>query len=229
MGMKQESTQFEQRISAARLSGGISNDAIYDAFLNVLKELKLTGDVLDFGAGTGALMKRLAESFSFRSVTGIDILPSPQLPAGISWISADLNDQVPLNDQSYDVITSSEVIEHLENPRAIIREWFRLLRPSGHLVFSTPNNESIRSLIALFFRGHFAGFGEASYPAHITALLRKDIERILSETGFQLDKFRFTNRGGLPGKPDKTWQMLSMGMLRGLRFSDNIIVVARKP
>ena len=110
-----------------------------------------------------------------------------------------LHDALPIstnfNDGSWDVIVSAEVIEHLENPRATVREWARLLKPGGLLVFSTPNNESLRSIMSLIFRGHYADFSDSSYPAHITPLLRKDIERIMQEARCGSTKVYFTNNG----------------------------------
>jgi 2-polyprenyl-3-methyl-5-hydroxy-6-metoxy-1,4-benzoquinol methylase len=132
-------------------------------------------------------------------------------------------------DGSYDVVVAAEVIEHLENPRAICRELFRLLRPGGHVLLSTPNNESWRSLVALVLRGHFVAFGDTCYPAHITALVRQDLDRVLGEAGFGPRSFAFTNDGGLPGMPSRTWQSVLGSRAGGVRFSDNVLVSARKP
>jgi len=53
------------------------------------------------------------------------------------------------------------------------------------VILSTPNNESIRSLMALLLRGHYVAFLDCCYPAHIiTAVLRKDLVRILTDAGF---------------------------------------------
>ena len=144
------------------------------------------------------------------------------------WIEQDLNMAIPNHDNRFDVIVAAEVVEHLENPRFMIREIFRLLRPGGTAIVSTPNNESWRSLLSLFFRGNFVAFTETSYPAHITALLRQDFSRIFLESKFSPPRFYFTDHGGLPGRPAITWQRLSFGLLRGLRFSDNIIALAKK-
>ena len=96
------------------------------------------------------------------------------------------------------------------------------------LILSTPNNESFRSILTLLFRGHYAHFREKSYPAHITALLRKDLERILTEAGFTTARFHYTNSGMLP-RVRFSWQQVSFGVLGGLRFSDNVIAIAQKP
>jgi 2-polyprenyl-3-methyl-5-hydroxy-6-metoxy-1,4-benzoquinol methylase len=218
-----------RRLKAAELSRGISSNVIYSAIERVIAAKNLKGAVLDYGAGVGDLTRRLVELNRFSSVSAADIMPVPAGLDGVKWIEQDLNEPLPNHDGSFDVVIAAEVIEHLENPRFTLRELFRLLRPGGIVIVSTPNNESWRSLVALLVRGHYAGFGEASYPAHITALLRKDLTRIFLEAGLQAPEFAFTDSGGIPGEPNVTWQKISFGLLRGLRFSDNVLAVAVKP
>ncbi len=221
---------LEHRTKAAALSGGTSGDPIYSMIERVIEERGLGGRVLDFGSGVGVLTRRLLASRRFDTVSAADIMSVPSDLAGkVEWIEQDLN--VPLQDHrdTFDVVVAAEVIEHLENPRFMIREIFRLLRPGGTAIVTTPNNESWRSLIALLVRGHFMAFGETGYPAHITALLRKDMSRIFQEASFLAPEFGFTNSGGIPGKPVVTWQRVSLGLLKGLRYSDNVMAVAIKP
>jgi 2-polyprenyl-3-methyl-5-hydroxy-6-metoxy-1,4-benzoquinol methylase len=217
------------RLFAADASSGISNDTIYGNFERIVSELALSGDLLDFGAGKGVLTQRLLSLSRFDSVAAVDIMPRPDdLDASVMWHCGDLNEATNISNESFDVIVSAEVIEHLENPRSIAREWFRLLRPHGTLILSTPNNESWRALLALVMRGHFVDFGDSSYPAHITALVRRDIERILVEAGFSSPQFAFSNIGGIPKLPWIHWQKFTRGFLKGLRFSDNVFAIAYK-
>ncbi len=219
-------TLEDHRLQAAEASGGKSDDAILDRILQLLAEKNFSGEALDFGAGVGNLTRRLT---GFTQVTGADILPRPEnLPAQIRWHQVDLNGNAQLAAATFDSIIAAEVIEHLENPREVAREWYRLLKPGGQLLLSTPNNESIRALISLVVRGHYSAFDDACYPAHITALLRKDIQRILHEAGFHQVEFHYTNSGGIPKMPLVTWQQVSGSLLTGARFSDNVIVTASK-
>jgi 2-polyprenyl-3-methyl-5-hydroxy-6-metoxy-1,4-benzoquinol methylase len=85
----------------------------------------LNGDLLEFGAGTGTLAKQLAVSHPGGTTTWADIRPRPEsLPSNICWQDADLNDPISIPDHSFDSIISTEMIEHLENPRAIFREFY---------------------------------------------------------------------------------------------------------
>jgi 2-polyprenyl-3-methyl-5-hydroxy-6-metoxy-1,4-benzoquinol methylase len=227
---KNRRSLYAIRRHAAEASGGESNPVIYQCFEKTLLNLALKGDLLDFGAGKGVLTERILRLDRFDSITGADLMaPVMRFPTQVKWITADLNEPLELPECMFDVIVAAEVIEHLENPRAIAREWFRLLRPHGTLILSTPNNESWRSILSLLFRGHYALFRSGSYPAHITPLLRCDIERCLTEAGFESPAFTFTDYGTLPTFRTLRWQTMSYGLLRGLRYSDNLLAVTSKP
>jgi 2-polyprenyl-3-methyl-5-hydroxy-6-metoxy-1,4-benzoquinol methylase len=219
-----------RRRLAAEASGGDSSPVIHGMIERIARTFQLHGSVLDFGAGKGVLTARLLANRTFSDVTAADLMARPNnLPATVRWISADLNEPLELPGSLFHAIIAAEVIEHLESPRALAREWHRLLRPGGTLILSTPNNESWRSLLSLAFQGHFALFGPASYPAHITALVLKDIERSLAEAGFGTTRFFFTNHGAIPKLGRLRWQAISAGLLKGRRYSDNVIAVASKP
>ena len=165
----------------------------------------------------------------FSSIAAADILPKPfDLPPEALWIDPGLDEPLAKPDESFDVILCSEVIQCLENPRAVAREFFRLLRSNGTVILSTPNNESVRAIAALWIQGQFVSFGQSSYPYHKTALLRTDLDRLLGEAGFEDREFFYSNYGGLPKRPSLTWQRISGGWLAGKRFSDNIFAIARK-
>jgi hypothetical protein len=83
-------------------------------------------------------------------------------------------------------------------------------------------------MASLAVRGHFIAFLDNCYPAHLTALLRRDLQRALTESGFTAITFFFTNYGVVPRITFLTWQQLSGGLLTGLRFSDTIGCIARR-
>ena len=56
--------------------------------------------------------------------------------------------RLPFADRSFDLVCSEYVFEHVADPRAVMAELARVLRPGGHLVALTPNRWSYKSLVA---------------------------------------------------------------------------------
>src|SRR5216683_317151 len=89
------------------------------------------------GYGTAALQKAGATQ-----VFGVDISDSSCLHARKKYgVDARVGsaDQIPLPDNSVDVVVSFETIEHLPNPNRFLDECARVLARGGTLIISTPN------------------------------------------------------------------------------------------
>lgn len=224
--------QTQEAVDAFRLEGskqslGLSHPVIYNTIVQLMEKFNVDkGHLLDFGAGRGDFLKVLAPKNQY-TLHGVDLMFT-NIPQ-VNWYVQDLNKQLQFKQNQFEAVTSIEVIEHLENPRQMVRDIFRCLKPGGRMFVSTPNNESWRSLLSYVSRGHFVAFTETSYPAHITALNRADLRRIAEECGFQNIEFHYTNCGMVPKMPGLTWQKISLGMCRGVRYSDNLVMTAVKP
>lgn len=178
-------------------SAGQSNDAIYAMALRALATAPLhTGVAVDVGAGAGNFTRILAARFE--RVHALDAYRPADLPANTEFHETDLNGSWPLTDSSADLLVALEVIEHLENPRHFFREITRILRPGGCGFVSTPNNHSLSSLLTFFTKGQHRAFQAPSYPAHITPVLKIDLERMLQENGLRRLGYFYSNRDTLP-------------------------------
>jgi len=209
----------------ARQSLGASNDVIYSAAANALRRRGAHGRVLDVGCGAGGLRPFLHDIIE--SYAGVDAIQYEGLAPGIAFIRADLNrDPIPVPDHSVDVAISVETIEHLENPRAFVRELVRIAKPGGWIVVTTPNQRSLVSLGALLLKGHFSAFGGPNYPAHQTALLDTDLSRIAAENGLCDVSIEFTCVGRMPLSSLRYPLLLSRLFRRTM--SDNVLLIARK-
>lgn len=101
----------------------------------------LTGrDVLDVGSGPGVLAAHLADAGA--RVTGIDlsqrmveIANAKEIP-NARFIVADVAEQLPFPDDSFDVVVASLVLHYLRDWTPALREIHRLIRPEGSLVGS---------------------------------------------------------------------------------------------
>jgi len=94
--------------------------------------------LLDAGCGPGGLVTQ-HEGLA-RLVVGTDRYASHfQEPAEVSnLVESDIG-VLPVASDSLDVITCSWVLEHLDAPQQVFREFYRVLRPGGTFLFITPN------------------------------------------------------------------------------------------
>lgn len=86
----------------------------------------------------------------------------------------------------FDAVVSTEVIEHLYDPRSFARNVYHLLRPGGLAILSTPYHGYVKN-VALAVTGKFDAHFTALWDGgHIKFWSRKTILSLLEETGFQL-------------------------------------------
>lgn len=99
-------------------------------------------EVLDFGCNNGYGSDVLASLAAH--VTGIDVSPTALETARSKYVRDNLEFQrfdgitFPFPDDHFDLVTSFQVIEHLEDPHRLLREVARVLRPDGFAIFTTP-------------------------------------------------------------------------------------------
>src|SRR4051812_44594517 len=118
-------TEFDAE-ERARLSGGISTTVIHDAVVAALNERGVRARcLLDVGCGTGNLRARV-QNVCERYI-GADAVRHEGYPAEAEFVLANLDaGSVALPDGACDVVACVETIEHVENPRALMRELVRL-------------------------------------------------------------------------------------------------------
>ena len=107
---------------------------------------------LDLGCDDGALTGRFAAAIGTQNIHGVELVEERAEEArrrGIDVQSADLNDRLPYDDNSFDVVCSNQVIEHLARTDNFVSEILRVLRPGGYAVTSTENLASWHNIAAL--------------------------------------------------------------------------------
>lgn len=219
--------QLQDARVRALLTEGVSVPAVYAMVQRAMDALSIRGGVIvDVGCGTGSLWPFFAERFD--RYVGVDAVRYPDFPPDAEFVEADLNgDEIPLADGSADVVVSVETIEHLENPRRLMRQLARLARPGGWVIVTTPNQLSLLSLMTLAFKHQFSFFQDVDYPKHLTALLEVDLHRIAAECGLEECRTVFSHQGRVVFTSRHYPRVLSRLFPRAL--SDNVLLVGRKP
>ena len=122
---------------------------------------------------------------------------------------------------------SVETIEHLENPRAFVRELVRITQPGGWIVVTTPNQRSLVSLGALLLKGHFSAFGATQLPGASNGTARY---RPVPDCGREPSAAKWRSSSRASGEC-RCRAFDIRGRCRGCfdaRLSDNVLLVARK-
>lgn len=95
-------------------------------------------NILDVGCGAGNMIHHLAR---YGRVQGIEVDARPVKIAqqrGYDVRLGDATKEIPFPDASFDLVTALDVIEHVDADENILREAFRVLRPNGQVLITTP-------------------------------------------------------------------------------------------
>lgn len=139
MTIKQFTVAEQEAFWAGAHVDAFKADIIADPILSTALPY-LGADVLDIGAGSGALMRRFSKRFGpARRIIGVDMTPQ-----GEGVLKADCA-RLPFPDASFDTCIATDLIEHLSDSsmNAFLREMLRVLKPSGCAVITTVNDEKI--------------------------------------------------------------------------------------
>jgi 2-polyprenyl-3-methyl-5-hydroxy-6-metoxy-1,4-benzoquinol methylase len=207
LGISYEYTAANHEVSHSYLK------PIVDQFV---EDVPLHSVILDMGCGNGSFLSLyrdrgwLLHGTDF-STTGIEIAknnyPDIHFILGDSQTSTeDLIKQVGL----VDLVISTEVIEHLYDPKAFLRTAYSVLKPGGLFVVTTPYHGYLKNL-ALAVTGsmdkHFTVLWD---HGHIKFWSAKTLSKALEEAGFR--DIRFKGAGRLP----YMWKSMAIACRRPL-------------
>jgi len=103
---------------------------------NTSKDASL--EILDVGCGTGANLEMLSE---FGDASGVDISGEALMfcrERGLKKVKQGAAEALPFDDSSFDMVTGLDVVEHLDDDLAGLKEMRRVLRPRGHALVFVP-------------------------------------------------------------------------------------------
>jgi 2-polyprenyl-3-methyl-5-hydroxy-6-metoxy-1,4-benzoquinol methylase len=156
-------------------------------FLDGVEKYRKTNRILDVGCGPGLFLieakKRgwevYATEYSERQIAYLS-------EQGIQAKKGKLNNNL-FENEAFDVVISSEVIEHINNPLEEMQQFYRLLRKGGLVYITTPNFNAFERL---WFKNHWEII---EYPEHLCYYTPKTIHLLLSKSGFV--KLKITTTG----------------------------------
>lgn len=153
---------------------------------------RLRGRVLENGCGVGTYLERLAGHGG--EVTGLeyDFERAAAARQGARCIVNAAGEALPFRAATFDLILSHEVIEHVADDHAAVREMVRALRPGGRIVLFCPNRGYPFETHGIYWQGRYR-FGNiplVNYlprrwrdrlAPHVRVYSRRDLERLFAD------------------------------------------------
>lgn len=204
----------------------------------VIPQISLGQDskVLDLGAGSGAFVNYLLERYPMWHIEAADLelFESFKLKDRVKFTKVNLNEDFSSEIKGkFDLIITIEVIEHLENPRHLLRQCYKLLNPNGKLLITTPNIEAIPGRFRFLLKGNFRFFDTnpaTNEPTHITPIQSYMFRRAVIDTGFKILKhLTYPERGFFNSRKVISFAAKIIApLLKGIKFGDIHIFLLEK-
>ena len=136
--------------------------------------------ILDVGCGTGANLELLG---NYGEAEGVDVSPEALAfcrARGLTNVRQGEAEKLPYKDGSFDLVTALDVVEHLDDDVAGLREMRRILRPSGRALLFVP---------AFMFL-----WGVQDDVSHHRRRYRlPELRRVLKEAGYEVERATYAN------------------------------------
>lgn len=136
--------------------------------------------IVDIGSGRGGFLQVCRRAF--RDAIGLDSEPGAARLCAKEHLPFILGDaeRLPFETGSLDVVRAKEIIEHLPDPRRMLREVRRALRPDGLFIVHVPSQFSAIYPVGNFWDDY----------THVRPLSRSGLNRLLSDAGFAVESIR---------------------------------------
>jgi len=136
--------------------------------------------ILDVGCGTGANLEMLGQ---FGEAEGVDVSVDALTfcrARGLTNVRQGAAEKLPYEDESFDLVTALDVVEHLDDDRAGLKEMHRVLRPGGRALLFVP--------AFMFLWGV-----QDDISHHRRRYTLSGLRQVVREAGFEVERATYAN------------------------------------
>ena len=151
----------------------------YAQFMNFLPPKAIS--ILDVGCNTGRGGALIKQKQPHRQLWGIDLVEDRirRAPSGVyEQLLVGSATNIDVDDNSFDAIVAGELVEHIPPPAfpLVLKEFYRVLRPNGRVLLTTPNPTSF--LVNIRKHNIFDD------PSHVNIMAKQELVNYLHQAGF---------------------------------------------
>lgn len=136
--------------------------------------------ILDVGCGTGANLLMLAE---YGDAEGVDVAEDALAfcrERGLDKVRLGAGEELPYEDGTFDLVTALDVVEHMDDDLAGLREMRRVLRPGGRVLLFVPTFMFLWGL-------------QDEVSNHRRRYRLPELRRVLEQAGFEIERTTYAN------------------------------------
>ncbi len=178
-------------------------------------------DIMDFGAGTGGFLSVFHSLHPEAGLFAVESSPQARKHLEIQFPGISVFSELDGFENRFDLVCALQVLEHVDDLQRICKQIYSSMKPGGIFLLTVPNRHSYEALIYEKNRSHVYG-----NQTHLQFFSRRDVQRLLRQTGFlgikRLASLEF-------GKDRKFARSLIQFLLRRLALSTELRFIACKP
>lgn len=151
-----------------------------------LKAVKPLEEIVDLGAGfNGLMLTKILKLFpGIKNAVGVDLsVAGNSANPKIKLIAANLNDKLPFQDNAFNAVISTAVIEHVKDGRFTINEIYRVLKIGGSFLLTTPSRRAKKILEILSL--NLGWLDKTEITDHENYFSPAELKNMLSRAGFK--------------------------------------------
>ena len=136
--------------------------------------------ILDVGCGTGANLLMLSK---YGDAEGVDISEDALAfcrERGLQKVTHGAAEELPYDDGTFDLVTALDVVEHIDDDLAGLREMRRVLRPGGHVLLFVPTFMFLWGL-------------QDDVSNHRRRYRLSELRKVLERAGFEVERSTYAN------------------------------------
>lgn len=188
-------TEFEWQADCA--ANGESGEKLTAVFIELVKKLEGVRSICDLGCGNGHISGRLA-ALGY-NVTGIDASTSGIQIArrtypSVTFIETLIDRRLGETVGQFDLVISSDVIEHLYRPADLLEATRSLLKPGAHALIGTPYHGYIKNLVLAVTGKMDSHFSVLHDGGHIKFFSVRTLSQLMTSHAFEDLSFTFYGR-----------------------------------
>lgn len=195
------SSYLEYRYNSLEPGNGESDRHLADFLTRIIEKMNNIERICDLGCGNGYIARRLSDlgyqvTGIDASESGIEIARKAYASDRVEFICMEVKDIVSrkcLHDK-FDLVISSDVIEHLYRPADLLQSAYRLLKPKGQLLIGTPYHGYLKNLLLSLLNKWDAHHTVNWDCGHIKFFSVKTLEVAIVNNNYDIRKFYFYGR-----------------------------------